>query len=1587
MGKGGGKSGKSGLGKALGIVGAVAGGFFPAIFGATSAFAGAIFGLSLGTTIGAAFSKQDLDTATSNFDAKMNNVSSDARIPLVYGTRMIGGLQSYHNCNVNDKRLIKDVIIGEGTFSGAYGITANGYMCQVNNASANVFAVKNTKYSDARARINDHHLELYANGSTVSIYLDKTENLKDDQSNDYQCSIAKLYEYIEGINYDNGMVDKGWLVDRPVICDDQPYNLANTNWQNCYNTDAWFWEGTYESGESRVTFYDGSQGAPSYYEKVGGYPNMAYLHGDLRYTEKIGSGNPTLTVIAQGRKVYDTRTGKWGYSENPAMIVRDYLINKTFGSGYFITEDMLDEDSFKEVANFCDQQIQRYDGQGRIVTEPRYTLNIVFNEKQSYLEHVQQMLASFAGFIVFSNGKVALRVEKAETPVYAFDDDNIVADSLSYKVNSMSDSPNRLVMKYIEPVLNWTSTNAIVEDLQDQQPSPIGRGKIISKDVELIGVTSQSQALRLGKIYRDIIRLCPVTVTFKTAMQAMHLEPGDVVTFSHNVTIEGKTQPLFTDMPVRIEEIQDDNGEFTLTCRQYNSSIYDDSLGGNLKVHSYSGSLTEEYLQESVNMNGWYNPPADVTMLRYSISDTDTSEVTLTWNGVQGNTIKGYLVYINDELQGNVITDTKYVFKAPKSGTYTFKVVTVDIYGGKSLTPPIVTVDVIVEPKAVLGFNATINPRNRAQVDFDWLPNKEVNISYYELRIGNTWETGETIVNRIKSLNATYVIGTSGYYTFMIKAVNSNGAYSVEPASVSRQITVEPPAPTGFKVIQSGQDKSKATVVWDTVVGDDIRDYEVRQGENWNSAVVTGKTKDTTLDILLPGDGTFTYLIKAITVNDHASPAASTTITCSVKPYDVSNFTAEQSLSDKSRVTLSWDAPNEVDVSHYIIKEGTSWDSATLISPRVFGTFYDVTINTEGQHTWLIKAVSIAGYESQYAAVATNVFSLRPSAVATIQAYQSEEDRSKLIIQWSPVSDGDLSGYQVKIGDTWNSAEPLPFTREVYTEYTLTKSFDFMIMIKAQNNAGYFSDETSITFNAKVEPDDVTGLVAYQNGDSIELFWDVPKEEKDITGYEVREGLSFDSSSVIESLVISTDCTIDINVPRNYTYYVRAINKSGNYSRVPANVLISVDNLLPRNVIATYDIIATESGTHDRTNFTNSDYNFQTIGGRWLDYPTTRFQDIGGSKVIKLIRRRAWDCSLNDGAYISIPDNEKQMPTKNLTVFVDLYANSREALSNSKINEPNGWAFDATDGYLRFSLNLKNNGVKYVKCPLSSLSDNWTAVFGSFDGANIKLFVNNELIDSLSISDDEIVYKDFGAKTDVAVNGFDGLLGTLMIMNRQLTGNELNDISQNDTFPADNVGLYLFGDEGYTLHDDSSVGNNGSLLRELIDTGTYYKHGVYTSDIIDIGNAAQCGVSVLFESTATMYGGRAELQSKQSLDGERWTDWSIFKPAERSLRYIQFRTIIDAKDVNLYSPEVNKFIVSIDVPDKDIAMSVKIDKGGSTILYGCQFHEMPAVVPAAIGVDLHAELVSKTLDSCLIYVKDANNNDVGGDVDIHIRGF
>lgn len=64
-------------------------------------------------------------------------------------------------------------------------------------------------------------------------------------------------------------------------------------------------------------------------------------------------GPPSVAIILRGNRIYDSRTDLWvPGGDNPAMVIRDYLLAPIYGCG--IDASAVAEQSFKDMADYCD---------------------------------------------------------------------------------------------------------------------------------------------------------------------------------------------------------------------------------------------------------------------------------------------------------------------------------------------------------------------------------------------------------------------------------------------------------------------------------------------------------------------------------------------------------------------------------------------------------------------------------------------------------------------------------------------------------------------------------------------------------------------------------------------------------------------------------------------------------------------------------------------------------------------------------------------------------------------------------------------------------------------------------------------------------------------------------------------------------------------------------------------------------------------------------------------------------------------------------------------------------------------------------
>jgi len=303
----------------------------------------------------------------------------------------------------------------------------------------------------------------------------------------------------------------------------------------------------------------------------GNLHRIAYLALTLAVSDQLRGGFPQVTCIVEGRKIPTWNGSIWTgatYSNNPAAILRDFLLN-----GCLIDSASLDDDSFGTVYDYCDGMVDNDNGG----TEHRYECDLVIDALTSASDVIKAILASFYGFLVpNSQGKIKLYCEAASSSAYDFTDDEIVADSVSYRSYTQGQRPNTFRAWWIDPSKNYERVQFEVSNRLDQETN----GTIYS-DLPLLAVHRQSQVSRMLRTAKLFSIYNKYIWSFDADFDAVNVEPGSIVTMQHDLT--GETQ-----RSMRVSKISEgSSGNRHIEARDHDASIFTDDP---LDMQSWTGS-------------------------------------------------------------------------------------------------------------------------------------------------------------------------------------------------------------------------------------------------------------------------------------------------------------------------------------------------------------------------------------------------------------------------------------------------------------------------------------------------------------------------------------------------------------------------------------------------------------------------------------------------------------------------------------------------------------------------------------------------------------------------------------------------------------------------------------------------------------------------------------------------------------------------------------------------------------------------------------------------------------------------------------
>jgi hypothetical protein len=284
----------------------------------------------------------------------------------------------------------------------------------------------------------------------------------------------------------------------------------------------------------------------------------AYIYARLKYDQDVfESGLPIITSLVKGVKVYDPRDTSTAWSDNPALCIRDYLTNTRYGRS--IPESMIDDDTFIAAANYCDELVTKGGTSAK-----RYTCNGVVDTSRTSLEIVRELLTSCRGFLVFSGGKYKLILDKVETASFTFDEDNIIG-SWQISMGSKQNTYNRIRAEFFNPDRNWQGDIAVIDSttLRSQDSN-----LLLEREIQLPFTSDAATAAQIATIALNQSRQ-QIMVQFSATIEGTRCEVGDVVYVTHSTP--GWTQKKFRVMAISLKN----SDEVAINLLEYADSVYD----------------------------------------------------------------------------------------------------------------------------------------------------------------------------------------------------------------------------------------------------------------------------------------------------------------------------------------------------------------------------------------------------------------------------------------------------------------------------------------------------------------------------------------------------------------------------------------------------------------------------------------------------------------------------------------------------------------------------------------------------------------------------------------------------------------------------------------------------------------------------------------------------------------------------------------------------------------------------------------------------------------------------------------------------
>lgn len=264
------------------------------------------------------------------------------------------------------------------------------------------------------------------------------------------------------------------------------------------------------------------------------YPNTALLF--VSFDAKQFPNIPQISCKPKGRVIrvpttYDpesrTYSGtwdgsfKWAYSNNPAWVFYDILLNKRFGLGDRLDATQVDEVELYRIAQYCDQRVP--DGRGGSGTEPRFVCDVYIQAQNEAFTVLRDLASIFRGMTYWANNQVCVLADMPRDMDFTYTRANVIDGKFHYQGGSYRN-------RYSSAMVSWSNPDNHYQDEVEavMENALVERYGINQTEISAIGCTRQTEANRRGR-WALLTNSNDRTISFSTGLDGYIPLPGRII--------------------------------------------------------------------------------------------------------------------------------------------------------------------------------------------------------------------------------------------------------------------------------------------------------------------------------------------------------------------------------------------------------------------------------------------------------------------------------------------------------------------------------------------------------------------------------------------------------------------------------------------------------------------------------------------------------------------------------------------------------------------------------------------------------------------------------------------------------------------------------------------------------------------------------------------------------------------------------------------------------------------------------------------------------------------------------------------------